>query len=275
MSIPMVIIRGAGELASGVAHRLFVCGFRPIMLELAEPRMIRRTVCFAEAIYAGQWTIEGVRAIRAAAPPECFTDCIPVIVDPSGEVIRALGPHILIDARMKKRDVDLDMSDALLVIGIGPGMEVGRHAHMVIETKRGNMLGFVYREGEAIPDTGIPGDIQGRAAQRLLISPDSGIFENLTTIGERVDEGMPVARVGSHRITAAISGVVRGLLKDGLCVEAGEKVGDIDPRNDIDVNRISDKARAVGGGVLEAVFSALAWDVDMGMAQDEKRKLVS
>lgn len=261
MDKPLVMIRGGGELASGVAHRLFMCGFRPVILELPEPRMVRRTVCFADAIYRGEYTVEGVNSRMVSFPVKSFENFIPVIVDPAGETIPLMRPHILIDARMRKRDVDLSLNDAPLVIGLGPGIEVGRHAHAVIETKRGHAIGRVYREGMAIPDTGIPGEIEGMTIQRLLVSPDSGIFENILKIGDRVSKGTVVARVGNHAINAAFDGVLRGLLKDGLAVKSGEKVGDIDPRQEINVHTISDKARAVGGGVLEAIFSSLPWTI--------------
>lgn len=264
MKRPAIIIRGGGELASGVAHRLYVCGFRPVILELAEPRMIRRTVCFAEAVYSRVWTIEGVIArLAREGIPKRFEGFIPVIVDPEGALIRETKPHIVVDARMLKQPEDISREHAPLVIGLGPGIKAGKDAHAVIETQRGPMLGRVYRDGTAIPDTGIPGNIGGKTKERLLIAGCDGHFENLVMIGERVTQGQPVARIsGGYEVRAAFEGTVRGLLKGGLLVKTGEKVGDIDPRPDVSVSEIGDKSRAIGGGVLEAIFSTIPWSME-------------
>jgi xanthine dehydrogenase accessory factor len=263
MNIPGVVIRGGGEMASGVAHRLFVCGFRPIVLELSSPRLIRQTVCFGEAVYSGTWTVEGVTARRAESAFLPHEDFIPVIVDPRGETIPLTKPSILIDGRMQKTDVDLKKDDAPLVIGLGPPIEAGRDAHKVVETQRGHLMGKVYSIGKALSYTGLPGEIDGKSAARVLRSPCRGIFHSHMHLGEVVEKGAIIARVEGFDLKARFRGRVRGLIREGLIVEEGEKVGDIDPREDVDIHSISDKARAIGGGVLEAIFSHFPWSIKL------------
>jgi len=259
MSEPRVLIRGAGEMASGLAHRLFMCGLRPLMLELAEPRMVRRTVCFAEAIYSGECAVEGVKAKMVESLPGQPWEWIPIMVDPAGKILKDFMPHILIDGRMLKTPGGLSCHDAPLVIGLGPAIEAGKDAHCVIETKRGHAIGRVYREGYALPYTGIPGEIMGIGAGRVLKAPAAGLFTHSRAIGQHVIPGEEIGRVGETLLHAPIPGILRGLMKEGLMVSEGEKLGDIDPRADTDVHAISDKARAIGGGVLEAIFSTFPW----------------
>ncbi|MDQ7822632.1 MAG: selenium-dependent molybdenum cofactor biosynthesis protein YqeB [Candidatus Eremiobacteraeota bacterium] len=261
MGTPLVVMRGGGDLATGVAHRLFMCRFRPVILELPEPRMVRRTVSFAEAVYAGEWTVEGVTARLEKLPLKARRSHIPVIVDPGGLALGELRPSILIDGRMLKKKPSMSLGDAPLVIGIGPEIEAGRDAHVVIETQRGMMLGREYRKGKAIADTGVPGELEGRAAERVLRAPCDGIFKPCVAIGDRVSAGDELARVGKEGLQASFDGVVRGLLKEGLAVRRGEKLGDLDGRFDVDVSLISDKARAIGGSVLEAIFSHFQWTI--------------
>jgi len=256
----LVLIKGGGDLASGVAHRLFVSGFRVVILELLEPKMIRRTVSFAEAVYSGKWRIEGVTARKVKKIPQKFLDgkrlnYIPVMVDPEGETVRIIKPDVLVDGRMAKRNLGTRRNDAPIVIGLGPGFVAGKDVDAVVETKRGHTLGKVIWKGEALPNTGVPGEIGGFSIERLLRSPSEGIFCPEKKIGDPVKKGDVVARVSGEAIRARIDGIVRGLLKEGLFVEKNFKVGDIDPREGIDVFTISDKARSIGGGVLEAILS--------------------
>jgi xanthine dehydrogenase accessory factor len=262
MREPRVLIRGAGEMASGLAHRLFMCGLRPLMLELNEPRMVRRTVCFAEAIYSGEYVVEGVKAKRVESLPPQPWEWIPIMVDPAGDIIKDFMPHILIDGRMLKTPGGLSCQDAPLVIGLGPAIEAGKDAHCVIETQRGHAIGRVYREGYALPYTGIPGEIMGIGIDRVLKAQSTGVLTSSLSIGHRVSAGEEIARIGGTPLHAPIEGTLRGLLKEGLHVREGEKLGDIDPRNDTDINMISDKARAIGGGVMEAIFSTFPWHME-------------
>ena len=261
MAIPnRVIIKGAGDLASGVAHRLHQSGFTVVMLELPQPLVVRTTVAFASAVYQGEMEVEGVKARLAAGAdepaPYWNEDIIPVYVDPAGELVTRLQPHVLVDAIMAKRNTQATRcSDAPIVIGLGPGFTAPRDVHAVVETKRGHDLGKVLLDGAAAPNTGIPGDIAGYGRERLLRAPVSGIFRPQRSIGELVQAGETVAFVNGNPVVAAIDGMLRGILFPGLAVQQGMKVGDIDPRGrEANCHSISDKARAVGGGVLEAIL---------------------
>lgn len=248
--LPRVVIRGGGDLASGVAHRLSVSGFPVAVLELAEPRMIRATVSFASAIYDGTVTVEGVRAERRDFPD--FGDPLPVVVDPYG---RFLGHgDVVVDARMLKDAQDADLAQAPLVVGLGPGLECGRHAHFVIETQRGHNLGRVIAEGSAAPDTGVPGELGGESWRRVVRSPRPGRFTDAVQLGALVEPGQLLGEVEGEAVTSQLQGTVRGLMRSGLLVEEGEKLADVDPRSGVGIHAISDKARAIGGGVLEAIM---------------------
>jgi xanthine dehydrogenase accessory factor len=254
-----VVIKGAGDLGTGVAARLWRCGFAVVMTEMPEPTVIRRTVAFAEAVYTGRTAVEGIearRVDRVAEVPECLRrGVIPVLVDPDGALVRRLGPDILVDATLSKRNVATRMTDAPIVIALGPGFRAGVDAHAVVETNRGHNLGRVILEGEAEPDTGVPGVIAGAGAERVLRAPREGRFREARAIGDRVERGEVVAHVEGAPVVAGVAGILRGLLRSGLRVEEGLKVGDVDPRaNREHCHTISDKALAVAGGVLEAIF---------------------
>ncbi len=255
----LVVIKGAGDLASGVAHRLHQAGFAVIMTETARPTVIRRAVAFAEAVYAGTVTVEGVTARRAAdaatARQIALAGEIAIVVDPGAEIIATLKPHVVIDAILAKTNLGTSIDQAPVVIALGPGFTAGRDAHAVVETKRGHYLGRVIWQGEALPNTGIPGEVMGYTEARVLRAPAGGIFKGLKAIGDPVAAGETVAIVGDVPLPAPLSGVLRGLLHDGLEVTRGMKAGDIDPRGERDYCfTISDKARAVAGGVLEAIL---------------------
>ncbi|MGM0688180.1 MAG: selenium-dependent molybdenum cofactor biosynthesis protein YqeB [Bacillota bacterium] len=254
-----IVIRGAGDLASGIAHRLFSSGFAVIMLELPKPLVVRRTVSFASVVYEGSIIVESVPAELCKSPEmvnEYFSrKIIPVLIDPDAKSLALLKPSIVVDAIMAKINRVTGIEDADLVIGIGPGFTAGRDVHAVVETKRGLDLGRVFYEGSAAEDTSEPGLINGYGKERLLRSTSGGIFKPLKKIGDLVEAGEIVASVGREDIKSAIDGMVRGMLYPGLDVKEGMKVGDIDPRGEsIDYKSISDKARAVGGGVLEAIM---------------------
>jgi xanthine dehydrogenase accessory factor len=230
------------------------------MIEISHPLAVRREVTFSEAIYEGEKEVEGIQAKLIPRLEEvelaCEQGAIPILIDPDAKKARNyLKPDVLVDAIMAKKNLGTQLGDASLVIGLGPGFTAGKDVHMVIETNRGNNLGKMILKGSAEPDTGIPGEIGGYTIERLLRTMKKGIFHPQRSIGERVNKGAVVAVVEDFPVIAKISGVVRGLLRDGVEVKKGMKVGDIDPRGKREVCfMISDKARAIGGGVLEAIL---------------------
>jgi xanthine dehydrogenase accessory factor len=261
----IVVIKGGGDLATGVAHRLHRAGFRVVITELAQPTVIRRAVAFATAVYEGEVTVEAVvaRRVNLDQVEDLLREgVIPVLVDPQAEAVRVLRPLAVVDAIMAKRNTGTRITDAPIVIGLGPGFTAGVDVHAVIETERGHNLGRVILEGGATADTGVPGPIGGVTAERVLRAPGDGIFRGLRVIGQRVEEGEAVARVDDAPVVARVGGVIRGLLADGLAVRVGMKVGDVDPRGVVEhCFTISDKARAIGGGVLEAILYLSLGDV--------------
>jgi len=256
----IVLIRGAGEMASGVAHRLHQSHFKICLLEVDHPLAVRREVSFCEAIYEGEKEVEGVRAKLISKPEEIESvwkgGRIPLLIDPDGKKTnRFLEPDVLVDAIMAKRNLGTQMKDAPLVIGLGPGFTAGKDVHIVIETNRGHHLGKMILNGAAELDTGIPGEVGGYTIERLLRTMKKGMFHPQKSIGDRVNKGTVVAVVDDFPVVAQISGTVRGLLREGVEVKKGMKVGDIDPRGKREhCFTISDKARAIGGGVLEAIL---------------------
>ncbi len=259
-----VVIRGAGDLASGVAARLVRAGFPVIMLERPLPLLVRRTVSFGSAIFEnGHYEVEGIQSFLAKnadqIPGILEKNVIPILIDPAGQMIHHLLPQVVVDARMQKDPLDTKMTDAPLVVALGPGYEAGRQCHAVIETNRGHRLGRVYWEGTAEADTGTPGKVAGYDSERVLRAPISGhvIPANGIDIGLHVEKGSTIAKVNDYPIVASFPGVVRGLIHPSVWAEAGIKIGDLDPRDEVShCFTISDKALAIGGGVLEAILSA-------------------
>jgi xanthine dehydrogenase accessory factor len=255
----IVLIKGGGEMASGVAQRLVRSGFRVCITELPEPLAVRRGVSFCEAVFAGQTEVEGLVARRVEGV-EAVRRCwekgeVPVVIDPPCALLKVLSPDVLVDAILAKGNTGTTLGDASLVIGLGPGFRAGRDVHYVIETNRGHRLGRVIEAGEAEPDTGTPGDIGGYTRERVLRAPASGRFLGKKRIGDRISEGEVVAEVGGVPLRATISGVLRGILRDGLTAEPDMKVADVDPRGEREsCTTVSEKARAIGGAVLEAVM---------------------
>jgi xanthine dehydrogenase accessory factor len=255
----LVIIKGAGDLASGIALRLRHSGFDIVMTDIAAPTAVRRTVSFCGAVYEGSAQVEDVTALlvqdeegmrRALAEKK-----IALFVDPGAEIVGKFRPGVLVDAVMAKKNLGTTITDAPAVIGVGPGFCAGLDCHAVIETRRGHTLGRVLTEGSALPNTGVPGDIGGYTVERLLRSPADGIFEARSQIGARVAKGDIVAVVGDTPLCAGIDGIVRGLLPSGIAVTRGMKAGDIDSRCEVShCFTVSDKALAVAGGVLEAIL---------------------
>ncbi len=257
-----ILIRGAGEMASGVAHRLSRCHFSVLMTELATPLSIRRAVCFSEAILKGQTEIEGVRGVHVSSPSQVFAAWqareIPILIDPELKVRKQFPFDVVVDATLAKRNIGTYRGFAPLVIGLGPGFTAGEDVDIVIETNRGHHLGRVIFHGTAQPDTGIPGSTLGYTTERVLRAPADGPFKAVKAIGDTIQAGEIVGYAGEAPMRAQISGVLRGILPNGIKVFKGMKSGDVDPRGDrVNCFTISDKARAVAGGVLEAILSVM------------------
>jgi xanthine dehydrogenase accessory factor len=258
----VVLVKGAGDLGSGVIFRLFRAGFRVVGTEIERPTTVRRTVAFAEAVYNGEVEVEGVRARLVAnldELPHAWSDgVVPLIVDPESKTVKHLKPKAVVDAIVAKRNLGTRLDDAPVVIGIGPGFTAGLDVHAVIESNRGHYLGRVLWQGAAQPNTGVPGEIGGHGLDRVLRAPRSGVFVAERAIGDSVRVDEVVCRVDGQAVKSKINGILRGLLRDGLTVHAGMKIGDVDPRARREhCFTFSDKALAVAGGVLEALMYLL------------------
>jgi xanthine dehydrogenase accessory factor len=256
----IVAIKGAGEMASAVAWRIYMSNIRQIlMLDTASPQAVRREVSFCEAVLDGSQTVEGVEAYRAdndTAIREAWTQGkIAVVIDPEWKMLDHFQPHVVIDAILAKKNLGTHMGEAPLVIGLGPGFVAGQDAHLVIETNRGHNLGRIMSSGNAEPNTGIPGPIGGYTEERVLRAPCDGEFKARCAIGDHIKKGDTVATVADDAVQAKIDGVLRGLIRSSSHVRQGLKLGDIDPRGNVDYcHTISDKARAISGSVLEAIL---------------------
>ena len=272
-----VLIKGAGDLATGVAHRLYRAGFKVVMTEQEAPTVIRRPVSFARAVFEGEAEVEGVRARRIRGSVSSREDqnekqkgnevvnnifalldqgIVPVVIDPHLQIRPYLKPDIFVEATLSKKNTGVSPDLAPLVIALGPGYHAGRDVHAVVETSRGHDLGRVIYSGETIANDGMPGLVAGYSTERLLRSPGAGRFKSEVKIGDPVRAGQVVGFAGDEVVKAKIGGVVRGLIQEGLAVRPGMKIGDIDPRARREYCfTISDKARSVGGGVLEAILA--------------------
>ena len=258
----LVIIRGGGDLATGVAVRLFRAGFPVIILEIEKPTVIRLPVSFARAVYEDKAIIEGIVGVLVTCWEEAVAIVklkkIPVLIDPQGKCIKKLSPLVLIDAILAKRNLGTKRGQAPLVVGLGPGFTAGIDVDAVIETKRGHHLGRVYYQGQAIPNTGIPGEVGGEAIKRLLRAPAKGNVVPLRKIGDLVYAQEVIAQVNGIPVKGEISGVLRGLIHPQCVVTEGMKIGDIDPRTIAEYCfTVSDKALSLGGAVLEAICTYL------------------
>lgn len=256
----IVGIKGAGEMASGIACRLYQANIRrTFMMEIPQPLAVRRKVSFCEALMRERMTVEGVEAIKAGDTDDISgvwaRKQIAVIADPEWTIIGKLKPDVIIDAILAKRNLGTSTSEAPLVIALGPGFAAGKDAHMVIETNRGHNLGRIILSGEAEPNTGVPGNVGGYANERVFRAPSEGLFVSSLSIGDQVRHGDIIGAVDGNEVRAEIGGVIRGLIISGIKVKKGLKLGDIDPRGDASYCiTISDKARSIGGAVLEAVL---------------------
>jgi xanthine dehydrogenase accessory factor len=260
----LIVIKGAGDIASGIALRLYHAGFSIVMTEIAAPTAVRRTVCFSQAVYEGKMRVEDVEAVLVRDDAEMERALaekrIAVFIDPAASIVRRCNPAAVVDAVMAKRNTGTARNDAPVVIGIGPGFTAGIDCHGVVETMRGHTLGRLIVRGSALPNTGIPGTIGGYTTERLLRACADGVFETAVEIGDLVRQGDLVAVVrptGTPPVPvhAGITGILRGLLPSGIAVIRGMKAGDIDPRCEREhCFTVSDKALAVAGGVLEGIL---------------------
>ena len=255
----LVVIRGAGDIATGIALRLYRAGIHLILTDLPQPTSIRRTVCFSEAIRLGTTKVEDVTAQLAGSPQEARAlaeaGTVAVLADPEGAWIFALKPDGVVDAILAKQNLGTRMDMAPVVVAVGPGFTVGVDCHAAVETMRGHTLGRVLYSGSPMPNTGVPGNIGGYTSERVLRAPADGIFEPKLEIGQQVKAGEVAALVDGKPMLCTIDGCLRGLLQEGLPVFKGMKCGDIDPRCKPEhCLCASDKALAVGGGVLEALL---------------------
>lgn len=269
----LIICRGGGDLATGIVHRLFRAGFPVLVLETDSPAAIRRQVSFSEAVYDGMATVEGVTAERIASANRAAVNHVleagrvPLLVDPEGSSIPLLKPDIVVDAIIAKKNLGTAKEMAPLVIGVGPGFTAGEDVDLVVESMRGHNLARIFTTGAALPNTGIPGNIGGFTKERVLHAEAAGYMKNIRQIGDIVEKGEEIARIyekmtedgtfsGSYvSVEASISGMIRGLIREGYHFQKGFKIADIDPRESELANcfTISDKARSIGGSVLEAV----------------------
>ena len=269
----LIICRGGGDLATGIVHRLFRAGFPVLVLETDSPAAIRRQVSFSEAVYDGTATVEGVTAERIASANRASVNHVleeghvPLLVDPEGSSIPLLKPDIVVDAIIAKKNLGTAKEIAPLVIGVGPGFTAGEDVDLVVESMRGHNLARIFTTGSALPNTGIPGNIGGFTKERVLHAEAAGYMKNIRQIGDIVEKGEEIARIyekmtedgtfsGSYvSVEASISGIIRGLIREGYHFQKGFKIADIDPRESELANcfTISDKARSIGGSVLEAV----------------------
>ena len=253
-------IKGAGEMATAIAWRLYMANIRQIfMMEKAQPMAVRRMVSFCEAIYGEPQTVENVTAVRrddpSTIPSAWKSGYIAVGVDPEWSLVESMRPDVLIDAIVAKKNLGTLLKEASLVMALGPGFRANHDAHLVVETRRGHNLGRIIDSGAAEKNTGIPGDIAGFSHERVLWAPADGLFNSFFAITDRVRSNEVIGEVGGKEVFAAINGVIRGLIRTGIKVEKGTKLGDIDPREKVEYcDTISDKARTVSGSVLEGIL---------------------
>lgn len=257
---PIAVVRGGGDIATGTVCRLHNCGFRVVILEIEAPLAIRRSVSLSEAVYDGKQTVEDVTAVLIQSPgqaPDCWnSNLVPILIDGDCSTCPALQPAIVVDAILAKRNLGTSRQLAPVTVGLGPGFQAGVDVDAVVETMRGHQLGRVLYTGSALANTGRPGTIGGYSEERVIYAKHSGQFFPTMEIGSRVSQGETIAAIGREPVTAPISGILRGIIRPGTMVREKLKIGDIDPRVAEAENTflISDKARAIAGGVLEAIL---------------------
>ncbi len=259
----IIIVRGGGDIASGTINRLHNMGFRVLVLEISKPNFIRRKVCYGEAVYEGEFSLEGTVSKLACSLEEIYSiweeKKIPVYIDSEMKILEKLSPDVIIDGILAKKNLGMSKELAPVTIGLGPGFEAGKNVHAVIETNRGHNLGRIIYEGKAAENTGIPGIIQGYGKERVIYASAEGILKTVHDIGDVVQKDEIIAYIGTEPVKASLTGLIRGMIRGGSFVKKGLKISDIDPREDQLENcyTISDKARTISGGAVEAVFFLL------------------
>ncbi|MFV0379983.1 MAG: selenium-dependent molybdenum cofactor biosynthesis protein YqeB [Anaerorhabdus sp.] len=260
MTKDIVCVRGGGDLATGVIAKLYHAGYRVLICEIEKPTAIRTTLALSSCIFKGEFQVEDVFAKHCSNNIEEINSFwkegfVPVIIDPNATIIKTIKPDIVIDAILAKKNLGTTIDMAKIVIGMGPGFRAGEDCHVVIETKRGHKLGTLIYSGSATANTGIPGVIAGKSSERVLRAPKDGNMRSLCKIGDTILENEPILEVDNEQLLAPFTGIIRGLLPDNFKVFKGMKIGDIDPRElDKDnIYNISDKAKALGGAVMDAI----------------------
>ena len=264
----IVVVRGGGDLGTGVAYRLFKAGYKILVLDIEKPLAIRRSVSFSEAIYSGEIIVEDVQAVLATDLDQIHQAIdygfIPVFIDPKGKIINKIKPFAVVDSIIAKKNLGTSKILAPITIAVGPGFEAGVDVDLVIESNRGHNLGKVIHKGMAEANTGIPGDTMGFTEERIIRAGASGLVKNFYDIGDRIKEGDVVCEINGVETLAQISGILRGMIKDGIDIKKGLKIGDIDPRGIREYAfTISDKALSIGGGVLEGLMYLSKKKVDL------------
>lgn len=259
-----VIVRGGGDIATGTIYKLVKSGFQVLVLETSNPSAIRRNVAFCQAVYEGEYAVEDMKCVLVSSIEEAKVVMakkqVAMMIDPKGKNISKIDHVALVDAILAKKNLGTTMDMAPITIGLGPGFCAGKDVHVVVETMRGHNLGRLIYEGEALPNTGVPGDIKGYSKERVIHAPCAGICHNVKKITDIVEKGEILAYIDETPVYASMSGLLRGLIQDGYPVTCGFKMADIDPRVNEYQNcfTISDKARCIAGGVLEAILHGLS-----------------
>jgi xanthine dehydrogenase accessory factor len=257
-----ILIRGAGEVASAIAHKLSASRFQVCMTDITKPLAVSRGVCFCEVMYEGEKTIDGVTAKLVSSSDEIDKTWqagkIAVMIDPQASIKDSLKPDIIIDAIMAKKDTGTKITDAQLVIGMGIGFHVGKNAHLIVETSNSENMGRVLYKGEAEPNDGVPVEINGLTQERVLRHPQGGLFKEVKLVGDTVKAGDIIGTVNGSPVKSEIDGVVRALIRDNTNVAPMIKLGEIDPRGESWMcYAIRPRMRAIAGGVLEAILSRI------------------
>lgn len=256
----IIVVRGAGDIATGTIQKLKRAGFSVVSLEVSKPSSIRRNVCLSEAIYDGECNVEDIVAKKADSLEEMYNvlneNKVCIIVDSKGDLIEKIKPIAVIDGTLCKKNIGTNKSMAEITIALGPGYEAGKDVDIVIETNRGHNLGRLIFEGPAEKNTGIPGVIKGYGKERVVYSPCAGKLHIIKDIGDLVEKGEPICKISDEYVYATMSGLLRGMIREGFEVKKGFKIADIDPRIEEKKNcdLISDKARCIGGAVLEGIL---------------------
>ena len=256
----LIVVRGAGDIATGAIQKLMRSGFPVMCTEISKPSAIRRYVALSEAVYEKSWTVEDITAVHVNSISEAWIAVengkVPIIVDPNCNILNEVKPMAVVDAILAKKNLGMKKSIAPITIALGPGFTAGVDADMVVETMRGHNLGRIIMEGSAMPNTGIPGIISGFGKERVIHASSAGTIHNVKKIGDTVIKGETIATIDRQPVLASLDGILRGLIRDGYEVTKGFKIADIDPRNEVKSNcfTISDKARCIGGSVLEGIL---------------------